>query len=327
MSFLIFKESIDSLKKASFLGVVGITIFFFTFIFIFIYKCINGLIPEITSEYLKPNGEITHIFASLPSVFLAFTFQFNVFPVYMSLRSKCKKDMLKSTVMGVGFCLIIYLITGIIGLLMYGLPINGSVLVLLDKDIEQFKDSDTVILVCVIIINIAFLISSTMSIPLMFFSLKKNFVNSVIFCKKKFIAKKAKRKEQALIKKNMNNNKENDYKYATSDNDYDYEDDVDYINQKEKNGYTENLIKNTDDIIEKSSEKTGNNDINISTAPQTNKKTIDKKTKVIIIISLYCLITGCTILVPGLDTVILIRFSLKLFILYAHLFFFIFFHY
>lgn len=286
MSFLIFKDSIDSLKKASFLGVLGITTFFFTFIFIFIYKSVNGLIPEITSDYLKPNGETTEILSSLPTVFLAFTFQFNVFPIYLSLKSKSKVDMVKSSFLGVSFCLVIYLITGIIGVLMYGTGIKGSVLGLLEKDIEQYKDTDNVILVSVIIINIAFLISSTMSIPLMFFSLKKNFINSIIFCKKKFAKKQISGKPVTSIKDGHK------YNYLSPDNDDD--------EQTDAQNAKENLLKTVDNGNNNKADQE-NAEGNLS----TNKNlTIDHTSKNIIIVSLYCLITGCTILVPGLDTVI-----------------------
>lgn len=290
MSFLIFKDSIDSLKKASFLGVLGITTFFFTFIFIFIYKSIKGLIPEITTDYLIPNGQTTEILSSLPTVFLAFTFQFNVFPIYLSLKSKKKSDMVKSSFVGVCFCVVIYLITGIIGLLMYGTNIKGSVLALLEKDIEQYKETDNVILVSVIIINIAFLISSTMSIPLMFFSLKKNFINSIIFCKKKFSNKNVSDKQVTSTKDGEN------YNYLSSDND----------NGADPEGRSgklnENLLKTVDDNIEKND---NDHHDNAEGFVGSNKNgTVDQKSKNIIIVSLYCLITACTILVPGLDTVL-----------------------
>ena len=262
MSFLIFKESIESLKKASFVGVLGITVFFFSFIFMFIYKSTQGLIPELDPIYLKPNGTILQIFSSLPTVFLAFTFQFNVFPIYLSLKDHSQEGMMKSTIMGVTFCVIIYLITGIIGLLSYGTEIKGSILDLLKLDIIKYKNNDKIILATVIIINIAFLISSTMSIPLMFFSLKKNFINTIIFCKKKL--------------KNKNSNSSSG---STSSSQFD-----------------ENILKTVDN------EKSRLNDFH-----EEKKVPIENKSKNIIIVLLYCSITACTILIPGLDTVNFIK--------------------
>lgn len=263
MSFLIFKESIESLKKASFVGVLGITVFFFSFIFMFIYKYTQGLIPELDPVYLKPNGTILQIFSSLPTVFLAFTFQFNVFPIYLSLKDHSQAGMMKSTIMGVAFCVTIYLITGIIGLLSYGTEIKGSILDLLKLDIIKYKNNDKVILATVIIINIAFLISSTMSIPLMFFSLKKNFINTIIFCKKK-------------LKNNKNSNSASASTSST------------HLN--------ENILKTVDN------ERSRLNDFH-----EEKKLPIVNKSKNIIIVCLYCSITACTILIPGLDTVKFIK--------------------
>lgn len=289
MLFLIFKDSIDSLKKASFVGVLGISTFFFFFIFIFVYKFINGLIPEITTNYLKPNGETTEILSSLPTIFLAFTFQFNVFPIYLSLKSQNKTDMIKGTVLGVTFCLVIYLITGVIGLLMYGTNIKGSVLGLLENDIEKYKESDNVILVSVIIINIAFLISSTMSIPLMFFSLKKNFINSIIFCKKKFNKKTISESTATFDKQEKN------YDYLSNDNQNEAPTEID-----------ERLKENLLNKIDINNEKNDNLYCDNGHINSNQSGIVNKKSKNIIIFILYCLITACTILVPGLDTVIII---------------------
>jgi len=298
MSFLIFKDSIESLKKASFLGVLGISTFFLTFIFIFIYKSVNGLIPEVSTDYLKPNGETTEILSSLPTVFLAFTFQFNVFPIYFSLKSQKKSEMIKSSILGVSFCLVIYLITGIIGLLMYGINIKGSVLSLLEKDIERYKDTDNVILVSVIIINFAFLISSTMSIPLMFFSLKKNFINSVIFCKKKFS------KKHIMNKAIISNKDGENYNYLSNDNENE-------VPTKTDERLNENLLRTVDINIEKNDNSHYNNDEEkIGSNKNSN---VDQKSKNIIIVSLYCLITACTIIVPGLD-IVMINFNIYNFI-------------
>jgi len=96
--------------------------------------------------------------------------------------------MIKGTTLGVGFCLIIYIITGVVGYLMYGPLCTKSILPILKTDMATFKETDKFIVTILCIINIAFLISSTMSIPLMFFTLKKNFINSIIFCNKKKVS-------------------------------------------------------------------------------------------------------------------------------------------
>jgi amino acid permease len=184
MLFLIFKENIDSLKGASILGVIAISIFFVCLLIIFFYKVAKGEIAKFESEMLWPNGDSMEIISYLPTVFLAFTFQFNIFPIYFTLKNRSNKEMMKATTCGVIFCFVIYIITGIVGFLMYGYTLKDTILAALAQNAESAKGSDSFIIVVLVIVNIAFLISATMSIPLMFFSLKKNFLNTVIFCKK-----------------------------------------------------------------------------------------------------------------------------------------------
>ena len=98
--------------------------------------------------------------------------------------------MMKATSLGVGLCLVLYIITGVVGYLMYGSECTASILGILGNDMKNFRDNDKFIVTILLIVNISFMISSTMSIPLMFFTLKKNLINSVIFCKKKFVSNK-----------------------------------------------------------------------------------------------------------------------------------------
>ena len=201
MFLLIFKENLDSLKSASFLGVTGISIFFIGLVIIFFYKLANGEIEQPNAAMLWPKGEALDILGCLPTVFLAFTFQFNVFPIFFTLERKTKSEMLKATVISVCFCVVVYSITGVIGYLMYRDELKDTILQALTADVQQYKGKDNFLIVLLVLINIGFLINSTMSIPLMFFSLKNNFVNSVIFCKKKFLSQKVSQFRLALTKK------------------------------------------------------------------------------------------------------------------------------
>jgi amino acid permease len=133
---------------------------------------------------LYPSGSTLDIITEMPTIFVAFTFQFNAFPIYMSLKNKENKQMIKATSSGVFFCLMVYIITGVSGFLMYREKLTNTVLDNLRGEILVYKDTNLFIFIILIIINISFLISSTMSIPLMFFSLKRNFLNLIIFCKK-----------------------------------------------------------------------------------------------------------------------------------------------
>ena len=71
--------------------------------------------------------------------------------------------------------------------MMYGTNMNDTILKELYNDMVQYKTTDNFIKLIVILINSSFVISTLMSFPPMFFSLKKNFLNSLIFCQKKCV--------------------------------------------------------------------------------------------------------------------------------------------
>lgn len=186
MLVLIFRDSIDSLKCASVIGVLAFTIFFISFVVVFIYKFINDLNIPFDYKMLWPDfNKPLNLIGSLPSVFLAFTFQFNAFPIYFSLKKRTNEEMIKATTIGVYFCFMVYLVTGIVGFLMYGYNLDDSILKNFKADILIFNGNDYFLIIMLIILNLSFMISAIMGIPLMFFSLKTNFLNTVIFYKKK----------------------------------------------------------------------------------------------------------------------------------------------
>lgn len=276
MSVLIYKESLESLKNASFIGVCAIIIFFFSLITIFIYKLVSkeGDTDIDTDTNIKfypymllPKHNALDIIGSLPTVFLSFTFQFNLFPIFSTLKEKTNKGMIKGTMIGVIFCLVVYLITGFIGFFMYRNSMKQSILdALLLDGIRAKENGDTFLISVLIIVNVAFLISSTMSIPLMFFSLKKNFLGSVIFCKKKF----GKGQSSSHVSSGIRTNTINSSKQQKDD------------------------LLTTDSL---DSERV------IQAVDKPKPSSIANSTKYIIITILYCSICLLTIIVPGLKTV------------------------
>ena len=73
----------------------------------------QGQIEHRTSEMLWPNGKPLDIIGSLPTFFLAFTFEFNVFPILFNLKHKTKPEMMKASQIAVCFCTFIYSVTGV----------------------------------------------------------------------------------------------------------------------------------------------------------------------------------------------------------------------
>ena len=92
--------------------------------------------------------------------------------------------MIKATKYGVLFCFVIFIVVGILGFCMYGLKMDNTILKELNDDMVNYKNSDSFIKFLIIFINIAFVLSTLTCFPVSFFSLKENFLNSIIFCKK-----------------------------------------------------------------------------------------------------------------------------------------------
>lgn len=155
----------------------------------YFYKIGQHLNYKFDSIMFIPHGKFYELLSSTPTAILAFTFQFNVFPIYYSLKDQTPESMMKATYIGVFFCAVIYTIVGIIAYLSYGDTMAGSVLNSLLTDLSTYNGKDNFLVVLLILVAISFLVSSTMSIPLMFIGLKKNFINTVIFCKKKYFIK------------------------------------------------------------------------------------------------------------------------------------------
>ena len=183
MSIFIFKKNIESLKKVAYLGILSISIFTISLFILFCYKGYYKLFT-VKSKYILPNCNTMEAFQSMPTVFLAFTFQFNVFPIYFSLKKRNRYEMNKSTRYGVVFCFLIFIIVGILGFCMYGLKMDNTILKELNDDMVYYKNSDSFIKFLIIFINIAFVLSTLTCFPVSFFSLKENFLNLIIYCKK-----------------------------------------------------------------------------------------------------------------------------------------------
>jgi amino acid permease len=199
MIFFIFKKNISSLKKVAYLGVCAVLLFSLSLVVLLIYKSSkNYLGTEIIWDYLIPNCTFSEAFHAIPTVFLAFLFQFNVFPIYLSLKHRKIETMMKATKLGVGFSLIIFLIVGIVGFLIYGQSMEETILNSFSEDMIKYRNKSTFIKVLIIIICITFVTTCLTSFPILFLSLKENFFNSILFCFKN-CCKKSHNNEEVQI--------------------------------------------------------------------------------------------------------------------------------
>ena len=207
MIFFIFKKNISSLKKVAYLGVCAVLLFSLSLVVLLIYKSSkNYLGTETIWDYLFPNCTFSEAFHAIPTVFLAFLFQFNVFPIYLSLKHRKIETMMKATKIGVGFSLIIFLIVGIIGFFIYGQSMEETILNSFSEDMIKYRNKSTFIKVLIIIICITFVTTCLTSFPILFLSLKENFFNSMLFCFKN-CCKKSHNNEEVQISQGKYENK------------------------------------------------------------------------------------------------------------------------
>jgi len=183
MFYFIFIKNLSALKKIAYMGVSAVLLFSFGLTLLFLHKGIHHYLDSnISWKFLKPNCSFSEAFNAIPSVFLAFLFQFNVFPIYLSLKEKNLDSMMKATKIGVGYSLFIFLIVGIIGFLLYGLNMNETLLECLSQDMTKFRNISGFIKFLIIIISVSFVTTCLTSFPILFLSLRENFINSMIFC-------------------------------------------------------------------------------------------------------------------------------------------------
>ncbi len=185
MFAFIFIKKISSLKKVAYLGVLAVFVLTITLTILLLYKTLSNKLESGPNwEFLFPDCTFTEAFHITPTVFLAFLFQFNVFPIYFSMKHRNMETMMKATKIGVGFSLIMFLFVGIVGFLIYGFDIEDTILDNLSDDMIKYRRSNVLIIILIIIICISFAVTCLTSFPILFLSLRVNYVNSLMVCSK-----------------------------------------------------------------------------------------------------------------------------------------------
>ena len=299
MAFVIYTDNFESFEKTSSLGVVGIIVYVIGLFVIFFYKLHYNLLPSFSGMSFLPTGPFLELLANLPTVFLSYSFQFNVFPIYFTLQNREKSEMLNATSVAVAFCFALYVLSGLCCFLMYGTLLDDTTLKMLLVDMQLYKDKSTFLKIVLVITNIGFLTCSTSGIPLMFYSLKKNLFDSIKYYKRKWtLGEKSSKKEIEMTDKAPKETNE------------------------EKLDKTEELCDKTQETNRNSNEPSTQSDPNTtmqsdsstSTLPVSPNENAQKKeitkddfdlsytAKIVSTIILYVLIGVVTILVPQLKT-------------------------
>lgn len=138
----------------------------------------------------RPTKGAIEIISSLPTVVLAFSFHFNTFPIYFSLKSRTNNEMLYSTSAAIGISFIFYFGVGLLGYVTYDLVGVESIMTInLQKDLDKMQTNPSTkngfMLFFYLIGLIAFMISCILTVPIVFVAAKKHFINLVLFIKRK----------------------------------------------------------------------------------------------------------------------------------------------
>ena len=190
----VFYKNFDRLKFVSILSTTSIIIYFLLTIYNFTVKwsnndLANDIIVFPTSSFSFEKG-----MGSFPSVFLAFTFQYNFFPVYKTIKDVNDKKMMWISISAITLVLIIYSLVGVCGYLSYGEKIQTNFLKSVDiNDIGPFF---------YYLLLISFSTAVSFSVPLFFFGCRNyllSFYQDVkIYC---FNPKKEGVEEKHRVKK------------------------------------------------------------------------------------------------------------------------------
>ena len=176
---------------------------------------------------------------------------------------------------------------------MYGEELNDTILNMMFNDMITYKDQHSFLKWVLIISNIGFLMCSTTGIPLMFFALKKNFFLLILLFYKltgrndKIKIKEIKGKELENMDNDNNNNDNN--------------------NINNNNIIGNSIEKTIENSISSNENKTEIFELKFSTQIKSDDDNniieeleMENSTKFIIIIILYIIIGGITIIIPGL---------------------------
>jgi len=176
----IFLNSMAKLQGASAVAVCAAITFSIITIENYISYAAQG--KSATDIHILPNiDNVVSALSSVTSVFLAFTFQFNFFPVYKCLKDPTDKRMKATTGTGLALVIVVYLTVANAGYLTFG------------EDAQNLLDNFTrekLPLVTFIIVNCVLLISSTLTQPLMFFGAKTEIYGAIKLLRKKLAAKR-----------------------------------------------------------------------------------------------------------------------------------------
>lgn len=210
---LMFKNDVSGLKRFNFLGVVASFFFVISLLIVCIYKFFEGELEPLNTRMLWPTVGFSQIFISITASFDTFSFHINTFPIYLTMKKRTTKNMIKSSIKGITITSCLYFLTGLSGFVMFRDNLQKDVFQNFRNDVIFYSKKNIFISSLLYLSLFAFFISALLSFPLIFFSLKNNLFNLIHLLQKIISGKKRKsinKQEQELVyrsfgKKNQDN--------------------------------------------------------------------------------------------------------------------------
>jgi len=174
-----FAKSMAKLQNLSIVAVIAAGVFCFIIIYHYVQTLINGTYAKFSSINFLPAiqspVEMWKALASVTSVFTAYVFQVNFFSVYKTLRNPTDSRMKDTTFLGLGVVLTIYLSVAICGYLAFG---SGS------EELMKHFTEKRLGFIPYVTINVAFLFSAVLTLPLAFFGARNEVYGAVKLLRK-----------------------------------------------------------------------------------------------------------------------------------------------
>jgi amino acid permease len=194
-----FQKDISGITRYAYFGIIGLGTYYICHVILFIHKWNqNKIIFE--KSMLYPNGTFKEIILCVGGYYNAFAFHMSYFTIYLPLRPRNNKTMMKSVTIGTLTTSFIYLSYGILFYLMYGTQISDSALKYLQSDLfEAHKNGETFIVIIFVICFLSFLINASISSMIHFYLFKSHLIGLIRFLIKKKLEKEKEAEEKKAV--------------------------------------------------------------------------------------------------------------------------------
>ncbi|CAD8171071.1 unnamed protein product [Paramecium pentaurelia] len=162
---LLIVKSIEKLRFVSLTAILSISTFTGLAFYNFFTK--EGT-PEGFSLLIPQTFNFKNAMSALPTLLLAYNWQFNLFPIFKGMENPTDIKMTYAMFTGYSMASFLYLCVGVLGYATYGNDIQTNYL-------KSIKAQEVGSLLYVIL-NITFVVSTTLTLPVLFFGGRNNFI-------------------------------------------------------------------------------------------------------------------------------------------------------